>query len=283
DAARPFVTAAIIDRTLRALENHAGALVAVPVVDTLKRQGKGKAGALVGDTVPRAGLWRAQTPQGFRFAEILAAHKKFAAKDHTDDAALAERAGLEVALVEGSEDNFKVTSEDDLRRAEAMVAPGETRTASGYDVHRFGPGDHVWLCGVKIAHDHGLVGHSDADAPLHALTDALLGTIGAGDIGSHFPPGEAKWKDASSDIFLKHAADLVRGHGGEVLHVDLTIICETPKIRSHHSTMVTRVAEILGLAAGRVSIKATTTEQLGFTGRGEGLAAQALATVRLPG
>lgn len=288
DAARPFVDRGVIDRTVAALEAHPAALAALPVVDTLKRQN----GQVVGATLARDGLWRAQTPQGFRYAEIVAAHEAAhegaaaagAAGDLTDDAAVAERAGLPVALVMGSEDNFKVTTEADLERAERLFGAGpfETRTGLGFDVHRFGPGDHVMLCGVRLEHSHGLVGHSDADVGLHALTDALLGAIGAGDIGSHFPPGEAEWRDAPSEVFLRHAGALVGERGGVIAGLDLTLICEAPRIRPHHAALVARVAEILGIAPGRVSIKATTTEGLGFTGRGEGIAAQAVASVRLP-
>lgn len=279
DAARPFIDAGTITRVVEALGAAPGAIPAVAVADTLKRSADGRIAA----TVPRDGLWRAQTPQGFRYAEILEAHRAFAGRELTDDAAVAEAAGLAVALVEGGESNFKLTTDDDFRRAEAVLAAqSETRVATGFDVHAFGPGDHVWLCGVKVPHERGLVGHSDADVALHALTDALLGTIGAGDIGQHFPPSDMRWKGASSDQFLRHAASLVAARGGRVLHVDVTIVCERPKIGPHRAAMVARLAEILGLDAGRCSVKATTTEGLGFTGRREGIAAQAACTVRLP-
>ncbi len=280
DAARPFLDGATIDRVLAALDDSPGAIPALPLRDTVKRGAEG----VVTETLDRANLWRVQTPQGFRYAEILAAHRAATGLDLTDDAAVAERAGLVVKLVMGSEANFKVTTEDDLREAERRIASGlgDVRTGQGFDVHAFGPGDHLWLCGVKIAHDHGLIGHSDADAGLHALTDAILGTIGAGDIGVHFPPSDPQWRGAPSDRFLRHAADLVRARGGAIAHVDITIICERPKIGPHRAAMVARIAEILGLDRRRVSVKATTTEKLGFTGRGEGLAAQAVATVRLP-
>jgi len=279
DAARPFIDAATIARTVAALARDAGALVAVPVVDTLKRAANGK----VEGTLDRSGLYRAQTPQGFRYPAILAAHRAAAGRELTDDAAVAEAAGLAVGLVEGSEANFKITTEDDLARAERQyAAAGTVRVGTGFDVHAFGVGDHVWLGGVKIAHEKGLKGHSDADVGLHALTDALLGAIGAGDIGSHFPDSDAQWKGAASDRFLAHAGALVAGRGGAVLHVDLTLICEAPRIRPHHAAMVARIAAILALPSAHVSVKATTTEGLGFTGRGEGIAAQAVATVRLP-
>jgi 2-C-methyl-D-erythritol 4-phosphate cytidylyltransferase/2-C-methyl-D-erythritol 2,4-cyclodiphosphate synthase len=283
DAARPLVSADIIDRTLQALAAAPGAVVAIPVADTIKRDdGKGA----VGGTVERAGLWRAQTPQGFRFEPILAAHRAAAARGGglTDDAGVAEAAGLAVAIVPGSEDNFKITTLDDLRRAERLLGAGgaEYRTGTGYDVHRFAPGDCVMLCGVRIAHDQGLEGHSDADAGLHAITDALLGAISAEDIGAHFSPKDPRWRGADSAQFLAHAAGLVAARGGRVVHVDVTLICERPKVAPHRAAMIARVAEILRVDPARVSVKATTTEGLGFTGRREGIAAQAAATVALP-
>ena len=282
DGARPFIDAGLIDRTLDALAAAPGAIPALPVSDTLKRADD--AGTIIAGTVERSGLWRAQTPQGFRFADILAAHRATQGAALTDDAAVAENAGLAVALVAGDEDNIKVTTADDLARAERLLAGrlGMTRTGTGFDVHRFGPGDHVMLCGVRIAHDAGLDGHSDADAGLHALTDAILGAVAEGDIGSHFPPSDPQWRDAPSETFLRHAAELAAGRGGEIVHLDVTLICETPKIGPHREAMRTRIAEILDLPAASVSVKATTTEGLGFTGRGEGIAAQAVATVRLP-
>ncbi len=280
DAARPFATAAMLERVVAALATHEGAIAAVPVSDTLKRAD----GERIAATVPRAGLWRAQTPQGFRFPAILAAHRAAKGLDLTDDAAVAERAGLSVALVMGDEDNMKITTADDFARAERllMVRLQDVRTGTGFDVHRFGAGDHVWLCGVRVPHAHGLEGHSDADAGLHALTDAILGAIGARDIGAHFPPNDPQWRGAASDRFLAHAASLVAAQGGAVAHVDVTIICEAPKVGPHREAMRARIAEILKLDLGRVSVKATTTEGLGFTGRREGIAAQAAATVRLP-
>jgi 2-C-methyl-D-erythritol 4-phosphate cytidylyltransferase/2-C-methyl-D-erythritol 2,4-cyclodiphosphate synthase len=278
DAARPFVDGATVDRVLAALGATPGAVPAVPVADTLKRADGGR----VAETVPRQDLWRAQTPQGFRFADILAAHRRCEGRALTDDAAVAEHVGLAVAIVEGTDDNVKLTSEDDFRRAEANLALAEWRTGFGFDAHAFEAGDHLMLCGVRVPFERGLAGHSDADVGLHALTDALLGAIGAGDIGVHFPPSDARWRDAGSDLFLAEAARLVAALGGSVSHVDVTLICEAPRIGPHRDAMIARIAEILGIAATRVSVKATTTEGLGFTGRGEGIGAQAVATVRLP-
>ncbi len=280
DAARPLVSRKVIDGVIAALEAGADAAVPLlPVADTLRKLENGR-----WITVPRAGLLRAQTPQGFRFAPILKAHRDHAAHDVTDDMAMAELAGLKIAAVAGEETNMKVTNAEDFAVAEGLLSArlGETRTGSGYDVHRFAPGDHVWLCGVKVPHDHALEGHSDADAGLHALTDAILGAIGEGDIGQHFPPTDERWRGAPSWKFLDHAAGLVRAKGGVIVHCDVTIICERPKVGPHREAMRAKIAEILHLDVSRVSVKATTTEGLGFTGRREGLAAQALATVRLP-
>jgi 2-C-methyl-D-erythritol 4-phosphate cytidylyltransferase/2-C-methyl-D-erythritol 2,4-cyclodiphosphate synthase len=279
DAARPFVTADVIDGVLAALDRHPGAIPAVPVIDTLKRGSEG----VIGGTVDRGGLWRAQTPQGFRFDMILEAHRKLSDRQLTDDAALLEAQGQSVALVPGAEGNFKITTMEDFDRAARLLAPTrDYLTGNGFDVHRFTAGDHVTICGVRVEHTHALEGHSDADVGLHAITDAVLGAIGAGDIGQHFPPTDARWKGADSAAFLQHAASLVRERGGSVVHVDVTIICERPKVGPHRTAMVQRVAEILGLDPRRVSVKATTTEGLGFTGRREGIAAQATATVALP-
>ena len=280
DAARPFVDAALIDRVLDALEAAPGAAPALAVVDSLRRAVDGR---IVGEA-PRDGLWRTQTPQGFRFPAILAAHRQAAGLGLTDDAAVAQRAGLEVRLVAGSEDNFKITTADDLARAERMLAgpAEEARVGSGFDVHRFGPGSGLMLCGVAVPHGAALIGHSDADVGLHALTDAILGALGAGDIGEHFPPSDPRWRGQSSDRFLEHAASLVAARGGRIVHVDVTLLCEAPKIAPHREAMRRRVADILRLELDRVSVKATTTERLGFLGRGEGVAAQATATVRLP-
>lgn len=285
DAARPLVPAAVIDRVLDALEGAPAALPVLPVVDTLKRGTDG----LATETVPRAGLWRAQTPQGFRFREILAAHRRAAGgPPATDDAAIAERAGLPVALVDGDEAAAKLTTGDDLARAEAILAARpdgrrlETRVGTGFDVHRIGPGDVMMLGGVAVPSHGGLIGHSDADVALHALTDAILGALADGDIGAHFPPSDPQWRGAASDRFLADAVRRVRARGGRILHLDLTIICERPKIGPHREAIRARVAAICGVAVGRVSVKATTTERLGFTGRQEGVAAQAAATLELP-
>jgi 2-C-methyl-D-erythritol 4-phosphate cytidylyltransferase/2-C-methyl-D-erythritol 2,4-cyclodiphosphate synthase len=232
--------------------------------------------------VDRSGLWRAQTPQGFRFVEILAAHRAASNESVTDDAAVAEHAGLTVALVDGSEGNLKVTTNEDFRRAEGLLVGGEIRIGAGFDVHRFTDGDHVMLCGVAVPHDAGLAGHSDADVGLHALTDALLGAIAAGDIGDHFPPSDERWRGVPSEVFVRGALDLLSGRGAVVVNVDVTIICESPKVGPHRDAMRARIADILDVCPDRVSVKATTTERLGFAGRGEGIAAQAVATVRFP-
>ena len=280
DAARPFPDPALIDRVLDGLDRAPAAIPALPLGDTIKRVVDGA----IRDTIDRTQLWRAQTPQGFHFKAILAAHRAASGQVLTDDAAVAEAAGMAPLVVLGNEDNLKVTTAQDLATATRMLAArtGDIRVGQGFDVHPFGPGDHIMVCGIAIPHDAGLVGHSDADVGLHALTDALLGAIGAGDIGVHFPPSNPRWRGAASDRFLAHAAALVREKGGEVAAVDVTIICERPKIAPHRTSMVERVAAILEILPARVSVKATTTERLGFTGRGEGIAAQAVATVRLP-
>lgn len=275
DAARPGVDARIIDGVLDTLTRAPAALPALAVTDTLKRADA--TGRVVG-TVERDRLYRAQTPQGFAFAAIHAAHQRFADAALTDDIALAEAAGLAALITPGAADNDKITYAADLVRPTAI----EHRTGSGFDVHRFDPdGDHCMLCGVAVPHSAGLAGHSDADVGLHALTDALLATIAAGDIGDHFPPDDPAWRGAASDRFLAHAAGLVDQAGGRTLHVDVTLICERPRIGPYRAAMRARLAEILGLEIERVSVKATTTEGLGFTGRGEGIAAQAVATVGL--
>jgi 2-C-methyl-D-erythritol 4-phosphate cytidylyltransferase/2-C-methyl-D-erythritol 2,4-cyclodiphosphate synthase len=268
----------LIDRIIDALAMHQGAIPGLALSDTIKRSRDG----LVCETVARDALYRVQTPQGFHYEPILKAHRAAAGKTLTGDDAVAEAAGLSVVLVAGSEGNMKVTEPEDFLRAEERLHAFDYVTGQGFDVHGFKPGDHVWLCGVKVPHSHGLEGHSDADAGLHALTDALLGAIGAGDIGMHFPPSDPQWKGAASDRFLAHAVKLVAAAGGAIVNVDVTFICERPKIGPHRGAMVARLAEITGLAPQRISIKATTTEGLGFTGRREGLAAQALATLRVP-
>ena len=282
DAARPLVSRRVIGDVVAALEKGAdGALPMIAAADTLRRQDEH--GRWV--VVPRDGLYRAQTPQGFVYDKILAAHRDHAGTEVTDDVALAELAGLRVAMVEGEEKNIKVTRKEDFALAESLIGTPplseDWRTASGYDVHKFAEGDHIWLCGLKIPHTHSLEGHSDADVGLHAITDALLGCIGAGDIGMHFPPSDERWRGAPSWKFLDHAATLVREKGGVISHVDLTIICERPKVGPHREAMRDKIAEILALEPSRVSVKATTTEGLGFTGRREGIAAQAIATVKL--
>ena len=280
DAARPLVSRKLIEDVITALDAGAEAAVPLlPVADTLRKFDNGE-----WITVPRAGLLRAQTPQGFRFAEILRAHREHSDEDVTDDMALAELAGLSIVATPGEETNMKITNAEDFVMAEMLLAArqGETRTGSGFDVHRFTAGDHIWLCGIRVPHDRGLEGHSDADAGLHALTDALLGSIGAGDIGVHFPPTDERWRGATSSIFLEHAAGLVWGKGGAIVHCDVTIICERPKVGPHREAMRARIAEILKIDVSRVSVKATTTEGMGFTGRREGIAAQAVATVHLP-
>jgi len=283
DAARPLISSKVISAVVAALESGAdGALPMVAASDTLRRQDADGRWTLV----PRDKLYRAQTPQGFVYVKILAAHREHAQEEVTDDVALAELAGLKVQMVEGEEKNIKVTRKEDFALAEALLAKnnneaGDVRTASGYDVHKFKDGDHIWLCGLKIPHSHGLEGHSDADVGLHAITDALLGCIGEGDIGQHFPPTDERWRGAASWKFLNHAASLVAAKGGVINHVDVTIICERPKVAPHRDAMKAKIAEIMKIDPARVSVKATTTEGLGFTGRREGIAAQAIATVKL--
>jgi 2-C-methyl-D-erythritol 4-phosphate cytidylyltransferase/2-C-methyl-D-erythritol 2,4-cyclodiphosphate synthase len=279
DAARALIDARTISAVLDALKHADGAIPVTPVADTLKRTSEGR----VLETLPREGIAQAQTPQGFHFEKIMSAHGQARDRTFTDDASIAEAAGFTVAAVAGQASNFKLTTAGDFVLAERLLTAGLTsRTGQGYDVHRFGPGDHVWLCGVRIPHANGLIGHSDADVGLHALTDALLGAASLGDIGEHFPPSDARWKGAASDIFLRHAGKLIADRGGVIDHVDVTIICERPKVSPHRTVMAARIADILQLSPDRVSVKATTTEGLGFTGRNEGIAAQAIATVRLP-
>lgn len=286
DAARPFVTAELVSRLLLALDLSPGAIAATPVTDTLKRA---SADGTVAATVDRDSLWRAETPQAFHFALILDAHRRaaeIAPGRFTDDAGLAEWAGLPVRLVASGGQNMKLTTPEDIALAERLLAPApplmEPRTGSGFDVHAFAPGDHVWLCGVKIPHTHRLEGHSDADVALHALTDAILGAIGDGDIGQHFPPSDATWRGAPSRIFLEDAARRVRALGGRIANVDVTILCEAPKVGPHRTAMRESIAGILGIDASRVGVKATTMEGLGFVGRREGIAALASATILSP-
>ncbi|WP_029355931.1 bifunctional 2-C-methyl-D-erythritol 4-phosphate cytidylyltransferase/2-C-methyl-D-erythritol 2,4-cyclodiphosphate synthase [Bosea sp. 117] len=282
DAARPFVSAELIGRAIAAAQEHGAAVPALALVDTVKAL---DAEGRLATGPDRARLRTVQTPQSFRYALILAAHRAHVgAADLTDDAAVAEAAGHAVAAFQGAAENVKLTTPEDFVTAErtALASLADVRTATGFDVHAFGPGDHVTLGGLKIPHEFGLSGHSDADVVLHALTDALLGTIGAGDIGQHFPPSDPQWKGADSELFLAHAIGLVREAGGRIAHLDATVICEAPKIGPHREAMRERIAAIAGLPIGRVSVKATTSERLGFTGRREGIAALAAATVRLP-
>lgn len=279
DAARPDLPESVIAGLIEALAANEAAIPVLPVVDSLVRGGDG----MMLEPARREGLYRVQTPQAFRFPAILAAHRAWQGEaDAGDDAQVAVAAGHAVALVQGEERLRKVTFASDLQESdlqENAVTIPFPRTGSGFDVHRLVPGEELWLCGLRIEHTHGLSGHSDADVAIHALVDALLGSIAAGDIGDHFPPSDARWKGASSDRFLAHAAELVAQSGHAIAHVDVTIICEAPKIGPHKATMRARLAEILAIDIGRVSVKATTTERLGMTGRGEGIAAQAVATV----
>jgi len=283
---RPFVDAALIDRVIAGLDSGCGSLPALAVSDTLKQAG---ADRLVSRTVPRDGLFAAQTPQGFPFAAILDAHERaFAAgrDDFTDDAAIAEWAGIPVRIVDGAADNVKLTWARDIEMANARLSASalpDVRTGNGYDVHAFGDGDRVTLCGVAIPHGRALSGHSDADVGLHALTDALLATCGAGDIGTHFPPSDMKWKGAASRIFVEEAVRIVREKGGRIANADITLIAEAPRIGPHRAAMTAELSSMLGISAERVSVKATTNERLGFVGREEGIAAIATATVVYPG
>jgi 2-C-methyl-D-erythritol 4-phosphate cytidylyltransferase / 2-C-methyl-D-erythritol 2,4-cyclodiphosphate synthase len=281
DAARPFVAERHVRALLEALEAADGAVPFLPVSDTLKRENA------AGDTstAARDGLSRAQTPQAFRLGLLRDAYAAWKPGDGepTDDAQVVERAGGRVVLVAGDPMLMKLTYPEDFAMAEALARPAlVTRVGQGFDAHRFGPGDHVTLCGVRISHSRALIGHSDADAGLHALTDALLGAIGDGDIGEHFPASDPRWRNADSAVFLTHALERLRERGGSVVNVDLTLICEQPRLSPHRQAMCERLAALLDLPLSAVSVKATTTEQMGFTGRGEGLAAQALAVVQLP-
>jgi 2-C-methyl-D-erythritol 4-phosphate cytidylyltransferase/2-C-methyl-D-erythritol 2,4-cyclodiphosphate synthase len=276
DGARPLVSAALVRRLLAALAS--GAVAAAPGVAVTDALWRG-AGGLVGGTVPRDGLFRAQTPQAFRLDAILAAHRAHPG-GAADDVEVARAAGLDVVIVEGEEDNIKLTVPADFARAERLLgAAVDVRVGNGFDVHAFGPGDAVTLCGVTLSHDRGLVGHSDADVGMHALTDAIYGALAAGDIGRHFPPSDPQWKGADSRIFLAHAADLARDRGFRISAADVTLVCERPKIGPHAAAMQAALSAVLGVAADRISVKATTSERLGFTGREEGIAALATATL----
>ena len=277
DAARPLVPAAVVARVLDALAASPGAIPVLALADTLKRGD----GGYVAATLPRAGLFRVQTPQGFRFAAILAAHRA-ARTEATDDAALLEAAGGRVALVEGDAMLEKVTAPGDLAQLAASHLPMETRTGTGFDVHRLAGGRKLVLCGVEILHAQGLAGHSDADVGIHALCDAIYGALAEGDIGAFFPPSEMTWKDADSALFLRHAAGRIAARGGRLVNADVTLICEAPRIRPHVAAMRSRLAALLGVELGRIGVKATTTERLGFAGRGEGIAAQAAVSLALP-
>ena len=278
DAARPVIPAGTIEALIEALKTAKGAIPAIPVADTLKRVVNG----IIETTVPRDGLYRAQTPQAFHFQTLLKTHRA-GIKGATDDASLLEAAGIPVKIVPGSDDNIKLTYPEDKARLEAIMNPPlYPRTGTGFDVHILADNRPMILCGVAIPHGQGLAGHSDADVGIHALCDAIYGALAEGDIGRHFPPSENTWKDADSARFLKHAAERIAARGGRLSNADVTLICERPKIAPHAAAMMTRLAEILGVDASRISVKATTTERLGFTGRGEGIAAQAVATVLLP-
>lgn len=279
DAARPFVTRMHVEAVLAAVGDADGAVPVLPVADTLKREGpRGLA------TTPRDGLLRAQTPQAFRLPALRAAYAAWtSAEEPTDDAGVVERWGGTVTAAPGDPMLMKLTYPEDFAMAERLAGAARiVRVGQGFDAHRWGPGEAVWLCGVRIDHDQTLIGHSDADAGLHALTDAILGALGDGDIGEHFPPSDPQWKGASSDLFLRHAAERVAARGGRILNVDVTLVCERPRIRPHRDAMRASLAEILDLPLDRISVKATTTEGMGFTGRGEGLAAQAVASVETP-
>lgn len=284
DAARPFASVDLIARAIKAAEATGAAVPALPVTDTVKRVDN--AGTIEA-TLDRSSLRLVQTPQAFAFTALVEAHRRAAAQGHedfTDDAALAEWAGMKVTVFPGESGNIKLTTPEDFTRAEAQqsAALGDVRTASGLDVHAFGPGDHVTLGGIRIPYGQSLSGHSDADVALHALTDAILGTLAEADIGAHFPPSDPQWRGASSDRFLVFAVERVRARGGRIAHLDLTIVCEAPRIGEHRDRMRANIARLAGIGIERVAVKATTSEKLGFTGRGEGIAAYATATVRLP-
>jgi 2-C-methyl-D-erythritol 4-phosphate cytidylyltransferase / 2-C-methyl-D-erythritol 2,4-cyclodiphosphate synthase len=287
DAARPFVSTDLISRVIAGLQEHQSAIPGLAIADTIKKAPYGT----IERTIDRTGLWTVQTPQGFAFEAIRAAHEKAVQTGQsslTDDAAVAELAGLQVAIIPGDAGNLKMTTAADLAEADRTLSASfkdlpDIRTGIGIDIHPFGEGDHVMLCGVPIAHTHRLVGHSDADAALHALTDAILGAIGEGDIGTHFPPSDPQWKNAPSALFLARAVELVTRRGGKVGNVDIAILAEAPRLSPHLPAMKAKLAALLGIAEDRIAIKATTTEKLGFVGRGEGITAYATVLVRLPG
>jgi 2-C-methyl-D-erythritol 4-phosphate cytidylyltransferase/2-C-methyl-D-erythritol 2,4-cyclodiphosphate synthase len=284
DAARPFASQDLIARAIDAVERTGAAIPALPVTDTVKRIDPD---GIIEATLDRNAIRLVQTPQAFAFPALFEAHRRAVAQkrdDFTDDAALAEWAGMKVSVFEGERGNVKLTTPEDFFRAEArqFAVLGDVRTGSGLDVHAFGPGDHVTLCGIRIPNDKALTGHSDADVALHALTDAILGAIADGDIGAHFPPTDPQWRGASSDRFLTFAVERVRARGGRIAHLDLTVVCETPRIAAHRDQMRANIARLAGIDVQRVAVKATTSEKLGFTGRGEGIVAYATATVRLP-
>ncbi|EGG76166.1 enzyme ispD/ispF [Gluconacetobacter sp. SXCC-1] len=279
DGARPYVPGSVTRGVIEALGQHPGVIPAVPVADTIKRAKDG----IITDTVPRTDLFRAQTPQGFRFALLRDLHRAAAAADATDDAALLEQAGHHVAIVPGSEDNIKLTYKEDLVRLERLIGPTLLpRTGTGYDVHAFAENRPLIMCGINVPHTRGLAGHSDADVGIHALCDAIYGALAEGDIGRHFPPSQNEWKDADSARFLIHAGERIRQRGGMLVNADVTLICERPKIGPHSEAMRARLAELLRVDVDRISVKATTSERLGFTGREEGIACLASATVLVP-
>lgn len=284
DAARPFVPARVTGAVVAALEQHDGALPVLAVTDTIKRSLDGEQ---VATTEDRGQLFAAQTPQGFRFSQIFSAHMRASTirRQFTDDAEIAEWAGLHVAMVPGDRDNIKITHPEDFARAERILSGDqamETRIGTGFDVHQLEPGDGVWLGGIKIPHTARLKGHSDADVALHALTDAILGAIGEGDIGVHFPPSDMQWRGAASSIFLRHAGKLLAERGGRIVNLDVTIVCEAPRIAEHVPAMRNVIAEALGIATSRIAVKATTSERIGFVGREEGIVAMASASVEVP-
>lgn len=286
DGVRPFVSHGTIERVVEALSHHKAVLPALPVVDTIKRVEDTKTHTnIIRETVDRSNLWAAQTPQGFHFDALLSAHKLAQADTFTDDCAVMEWQGNDVHVVKGNAENFKITTPDDIDEANKRMSETkimETRVGNGFDVHAFEEGNAVILGGVSIPHTKKLKGHSDADVGLHTITDAIYGALADGDIGSHFPPSDPQWKGAASDQFLIHACERVKARGGRILHLDLTLMCESPKVGPHRDAIRTEIARICALPISRVAVKATTTEQLGFTGREEGIAAMATATIQLP-